>query len=78
MAKEIHNIRLGVRGEAILRKGGHDDASDDDMLIMEIAKRAPGLSKDDLEEIFVNARLEYGEDALRAVQSGHMQFVPKS
>lgn len=61
-------------GNKIVRKGGHDCQDDDGMLILEILKRAPGLSKDDLQTCFVALRTEYGDDALAAITSGHVQF----
>jgi hypothetical protein len=74
----MNGWKLAPFGADILRKGGHDDASDDDMLIMEIVKRAPGLSKEELQQVFVACRLEYGEDALAAIKSGHVKFEPHS
>lgn len=66
--------RLTEKGAHILRRGGADGLSDDDLLVLEIVKRAPGMSKTDVETCFVNIRMEYGEDALNAIQSGHVQF----
>jgi hypothetical protein len=70
----MSGITLTDFGNRMVRRGGHDDQDDDGMLILEIAKRAPGLSKEDLERCFVAARTEYGEDALHAIRSGHVQF----
>ena len=68
---------LTEKGARIVARGGAADQSDDDMLLLEIAARAPGMSKDDLALCFVNLRLEYGEDALRAIRTGHVQFEPR-
>jgi hypothetical protein len=65
---------LSDRGHSIVRKGGHDDVSDDDLVILEILKRAPGLSKRDLEACFISIISEYGNDALAAITSGHVRF----
>lgn len=65
---------LTEKGRTIVARGGADGASDDDMLLLEIAARAPGMSKDDLALCFVNLRLEYREDALRAIRTGHVKF----
>jgi hypothetical protein len=61
-------------GETIVRRGGADDQSRDDLLVLELMKRAPGLEREELQAIFVACLTEYGEDALEAVQSGHVQF----
>ena len=68
---------LPEKGARIVARGGADGQSDDDLLLLEIAARAPGMSKDDLALCFVNLRLEYGEDALRAIRTGHVQFAPR-
>ncbi len=65
---------LSDLGQKIVRKGGHDDQDSDGQLILEILKRAPGLSKRDLEACFISIRTEYGEDALAAITSGHVRF----
>ncbi|HSV24660.1 MAG TPA: hypothetical protein VLJ17_16730 [Xanthobacteraceae bacterium] len=67
-------VKLTSFGSSIVRRGGHDHQSDDDMLLLEIIKRAPGMAKDDLQRCFVAILEEYGADALAAVQSGHVQF----
>lgn len=65
---------LGDKGKTIVRKGGSDSQSDDDMLLLEIVKRAPALSKEDLQRCFVALRMEYGADALDAIRTGHVKF----
>jgi len=65
---------LSDLGSSIVRKGGHDFQDDDGQLVLEILKRAPGLSKRDLEACFIALRTEYGKDALAAIQSGHVVF----
>lgn len=65
---------LSDKGEHITRRGGADDQSDDDMLLLEIVKRAPALSQDDLQRCFIAIRMEYGTDALDAIRSGHVRF----
>lgn len=67
-------MKLTPFGQSIIRRGGHDDQSDDDMLLLELMSRAPGMSKEDYQACFVALRLEYGEDALRAIQTGHVVF----
>lgn len=58
----------------ILRRGGSDATSDDQMVLLEILKRAPGMDAEGLKTCFIGLRMEYGDDALRAVRSGHVQF----
>lgn len=72
----MSGINLTDFGNSMVRRGGHDDQDEDGMLILEIAKRAPGLSKDDMQACFVAIRTEYGPDALAAIRSGHVQFEP--
>lgn len=67
-------LKLLPFGSNILRRGGHDDASNDDLLFLELVKRAPGLSKEDYGRLFVAIMEEYGENALAAIRSGHVQF----
>lgn len=63
-------------GKRIVRRGGHDDVSNDDLLLLELMKLAPGMSKEDYGRCFVALLEQYGEDALAALQSGHVQFEP--
>lgn len=70
-------LRLSDKGARIVARGGADGASDDDLLVLEIAKRAPGAEKEDLQAFFVAIKLEYGDDSLRAIRSGHVQFSPR-
>lgn len=72
MKKEVIVRGLTERGLSIVRKGGHDDASDDDLLVLELVKRMPGESMVGLMRVFVALREQYGEDALRALQTGHV------
>lgn len=65
---------LSPLGKNIVRRGGHDDSSDDDMLLLELAARAPGMSREEYQTCFVALRLEYGEDALHAIRSGYVKF----
>jgi hypothetical protein len=65
---------LADKGKRIVRRGGADGQSDDDLLLLELAARAPGLSKEDLQRCFVACRMEYGKDALAAIRSGHVRF----
>lgn len=76
MGDELPKV-LTEKGAAIVKRGGADGVTDDDLLVLEIAARAPGLSQQDLAQCFVNIRLEYGEDALRAIKSGHVKFEPR-
>lgn len=66
--------KLTPFGAGIVRKGGHDDQSPDDMLVLELVQRAPGLSINDMQALFVAVMEEYGEDALAAVRAGCVQF----
>lgn len=65
---------LAGRGEQIVRRGGADRLSEDDMLLLELTKRAPGLCKEDLQSCFVAMRMEYAGDALAALRTGHVRF----
>lgn len=65
---------LADKGQRIVRRGGADNQSDDDMLLLELTSRAPGLDRSDLEKLFVALRMEYGPDALDAIQAGHVHF----
>lgn len=65
---------LSDKGKTITRKGGANGQSDDDLLILEIVKRAPALSKEDLRQCFIAIRMEYGADALGAIRTGHIHF----
>lgn len=65
---------LTEKGRDIVKRGGADGLSDDDLLVLEIAQRAPGMSQQDMALCFVNLRIEYGEEALRAIRTGHVQF----
>lgn len=67
-------IHLTPQAQEIVAKGGDDDISDDQMLLMEIAKRAPGMLPDELQRCFIAIRMEYGEESLRAIRTGHVQF----
>lgn len=69
---------LSDKGDRIVKRGGADDQSDDSMLINEIVARAPGLSQEDLQRCFVAIRMEYGEDALDAIRSGHVKFEERT
>lgn len=67
-------IVLAPLGKDILRKGGHDDQDADGMLLLEIAQRAPGLSYQDMQAVFVSIMEQYGEDALYAIRNGYVKF----
>lgn len=67
---------LADKGKNIIRKGGADGQSDDDMLLLELVRRAPALSKEDLERCFIALRMEYGSDALTALSTGYVRFEP--
>ena len=69
-----HPQRLTDKGARIVARGGQDGFSDDDMLVLEIAKRAPGASRDDIKAFFIALREEFGEEALRAIRTGHAVF----
>lgn len=65
---------LADKGKRIVRRGGADNYSDDDILLLELTAHAPGLSKEDLQQCFVALRMEYGVDALPALRSGAVKF----
>jgi hypothetical protein len=67
-------VKLTDKGADILRRGGHDDASDDDILLLELIRRMPGESPAGLGQVFVALREQYGEDALHALKSGHVKI----
>ena len=70
----VNGVHLTAGASDILRRGGADNLSDDQMLLMELTKRAPGLSPEELRQCFVSCLLEYGDSALRAVREGYVQF----
>lgn len=65
---------LADKGKQIVRRGGDDSVDDDELLLIELVSRAPGLSEEDLQRCFVALRMEYGNDALAAIRSGHVKF----
>lgn len=67
-------ISLTPKALDAIKRGGADDVSDDQMLLAELVARAPGMSQHDLQQCFIALRMEYGEDALRAIRTGHVQF----
>ena len=73
MADEQPKV-LSEKGRRIVARGGADDQTDDDMLLLEIAAKMPGMCQADLAKVFVNLRLEYGEDARRALANGHVRI----
>lgn len=73
--RNVGGVTLTDFGKGIVRKGGHDDQDVDGMLILEIAKRAPGLSVEDMQRVFIACMEEYGENALAAVQEGYVKFA---
>ena len=68
---------LTEKGARIIARGGDDTMDEEGMIILEILKRAPGMSKADLQTCFVTLRMEYGPAVLDAIQSGHVQFEPR-
>jgi hypothetical protein len=73
----MKTLKLTRKGADILRRGGHDDLSDDDMLVLELAQRMPGESVAGLMQIFIALHEQYGEDALHALKSGHVKIEPR-
>lgn len=65
---------LTDKGAQIVRRGGADGQSDDDILILEILDKMPGISANDCKSFFVALRLEFGEDARYALKNGHVSF----
>lgn len=76
MADETPKV-LSDKGRAILARGGADGMTDDDLLLLEIAAKMPGMPQADLARVFVSLRLEYGEDARRALADGAVQIEPR-
>lgn len=68
---------LTEKGRKIVARGGADGQTDDDLLVLEIAQLCPGAPVADLQAIFVALRTEYGEDALRAIRTGHVKIEPR-
>lgn len=71
---EQGEIHLNDAGRRVVDRGGQDGISDETMLLLEIIKRAPGMNQDDLRMCFVSAMEQYGTDALKAIQTGHIKF----
>lgn len=67
-------LEISDGGRNVLRRGGADNVSDDDLLVLEIISRAPGISPLEIQTFFLTLRNEFGEDALRAIRSGHAVF----
>lgn len=67
-------MKLTPFGKRVVQRGGADGYADDDLLLLELIAKAPGLDRSDLERCFVALRMEYGEEALRAIKSGHVAF----
>ncbi len=74
-------IILNADGKRIVRRGGDKSLenlpameADDRMLFLELVDRAPNMSPEDYCQAMIALRMEYGMDALKAVQSGHVQF----
>lgn len=81
----MQGIRLSFTGQRIIRRGGDKELerldpteADDTLLILEITKRAPGMCQEDHRDIFLALRMEYGEDALAAIQQGAVRFELQS
>jgi hypothetical protein len=74
LVKKEESLSLNDFGKDIVRRGGHDDASDDDQLLMELMARAPGMTKEEYAQCFVALLEQYGEDALLAIRSGAVKF----
>lgn len=71
-------VTLTPEAAEAVKRGGSDKMSDDQMLIAEIIARAPGMSPEDLQQCFINILETYGEEALRAIRSGHVQFEKRN
>lgn len=76
--KEIQVIDGGCylteKGHEIVKRGGHDAIDEDEMLLYEVLHRAPGMPVEELQNAFIAIKMEYGNDALKAIRSGHVQF----
>lgn len=70
----MSGLKLSPIGEDIVRRGGRDDQFPDDMLFLELLKRAPGLSKAEYQRCYVDIMLTYGEDSLFAIRNGYVKF----
>ena len=71
---EQGEINLNDAGRRVVDRGGQDGISDETMLLLEIIKRAPGMTQGDLRHCFITAMEQYGKDALKAIRSGHIKF----
>lgn len=69
---------LSEAGKKIVDAGGADGISDDTMVMLEVISRAPGMNEKDLALCCVNLRMEYGEEALRAIKTGHVKFAKRN
>jgi hypothetical protein len=68
---------LTEKGQRIVKRGGADGQTDDDLLVLEILNRAPGIPAADAQAFFVALRQEFGEDALHAIRNGHVKFAKR-
>lgn len=76
-ANEAGEIYLTDEGRRVLNRKGDDSVSDDTMVMLELIDRAPGMNEGDLRLCFVSVVEQYGNDALKAIRSGHVQFQRK-
>ena len=74
-------IRISLNGEAreILKRGGGDNVDDDMMLMFETLAAMEKAGKmwvwlDELQEILICMREDYGEDARDALRKGYVRF----
>lgn len=66
---------LSPLGKEIVRRGGSDGLiSDDDMLVLELIKRMPGMTPMEYQQCFVDLRNQYGEEALYALRNGYVKI----
>lgn len=72
------SIVLSEAGKKIVEAGGADGITDDTMVMLEVISRAPGMNEQDLALCCVNLRMEYGEEALRAIKTGHVKFEKRN
>lgn len=76
------NLRIDDKGEVyltddgarVVHRGGDDAVNGEEMVLLEIVHRAPGMTRDDLQSCFIAIMQQYGADALKAIRSGHVKF----
>jgi hypothetical protein len=74
MADARKPYSLSPIGQEIVRRGGADGQSQDDLVVLELVSRAPGMTPMEYQQCFISIMEEYGEDALFAIRNGYVKF----